>query len=98
MNRRKFFSSLPLAAVGGVVGLSNLPAEGQAKKEITLSSDDYYELKCDRENPQKYNLEAPDWPECKGTFRILKSQCNAICPRCGWTQNLYRQIYQQLYK
>lgn len=96
MNRRKFFSALPFAAVGGVVGLSNLPAEGQAKKEVMLGPEDFYEIKCGRQNPREFYPDAPNWPECEGTFKILKSQDSASCPRCGYSQDLYNQIFKHI--
>jgi hypothetical protein len=100
MNRRKFFSALPFAAVGGAVGLSSIPAQAaEEKKEVMLGPDDYYELRCERENWHKHDPEnIPDWPECEGTFRILKSQSSAICPRCGFAQDLYKSLYRHIYK
>jgi hypothetical protein len=98
LNRRKFFSSLPFVAAGGAVGLSNLPASATDKKvQSFLSSEDFYELKCDRPNPKDWDPAAPDWPACEGTFKILKSQHSAICPKCGAAQDLYNTIYRHIY-
>lgn len=98
MNRRKFFSSLPFVAAGGAVGLSNLPASATEREvQSALSSKDFHEMQCHRLNPRDFDPEAPDWPRCEGTFKILKSQDRAICPKCGFSQDLYRHLYRDLY-
>lgn len=89
LSRRKFFSSLPAAALA-------LTSTAKAEPVSTDSVDPWVELTCQREAIRDWVRTGPTSfeptgrilnPACGQKFKVLRG-ATPICPKCGALQNI----------
>ncbi len=98
-SRRKFFSLLPLAALGAVA--PELKAEPVKAEEPSP----WVEITCQRPSGAVWRIGSSGFPEyepydspaCEQRFKVMRVPVAAICPKCGWTQDLSRPCLRELF-
>jgi hypothetical protein len=93
MNRRKFFQSLPLAAVGVSPLLSSLPAKAESSPTSSPAEmkveDLFEEMECQFKQYDPDSQEPKVIWRCGQRFKFLKYQTSyPACPKCGAMQYL----------
>jgi hypothetical protein len=100
LSRRKFFSLLPLSALGLAAHVKAEPAPEKKVEEPSM----WVEIACQRRahydwreryslNPKTPNLKV--WvrgkmlaPACGQKFKALRVAITPICPKCGYSQDI----------